>query len=576
MQIFSYFMPNCLQCAQNFSVFPEDLEFLKKLSPKIGEKVYEIPPPTLCPDCRKQRRMAFLNITNLYSRECAATKKIIISNFSKEKENVVYDIAFWWGDGWDRLATGRAYDFSKSFFEQFAELLKVAPLPALHRAPSFDENSDYTNYAGKNKNCYLLFDSDKNRDCIYCHSINSSENVLDSFRLTTCELCYETIDSVNCYDCRFIQNCQNCSDSWFLSNCIGCKNCFGSVNLRNKQYYFCNQPLTKEAYLDKIQALRLHDYLHIEQWKREFDRIKKTFPQKFMEGFQNENVLGNYLTNCKDAYYCFDSRKLWSCAYIDRCFDDAKNCMDCTEVGDMAELLYECTSSGYNANSNLFVANTLGQLFHLIYCYYCPQSSHLFGCIGLKNAKYCILNRQYTKEEYEELVPKIIEQMKKTREWGEFFPVEISPFAYNESLANDFFPMTKEQIEAKNLASFQKWKWKDEITEMPKVTKTIDAKMLPTEISKIPDDVLSWALLCEKSGKPFKIQKLELEFYRKMNLPLPHFHPDVRHRNRMSKRNVQKLFDRKCDKCGVDIKTTFSPDLPEKVLCEKCYFDVVM
>jgi len=31
--------------------------------------------------------------------------------------------------------------------------------------------------------------------------------------------------------------------------------------------------------------------------------------------------------------------------------------------------------------------------------------------------KYCILNKQYSKEEYEELVPKIIEHMQKTGEW---------------------------------------------------------------------------------------------------------------------------------------------------------------
>jgi hypothetical protein len=56
-------------------------------------------------------------------------------------------------------------------------------------------------------------------------------------------------------------------------------------------------------------------------------------------------------------------------------------------------------------------------------------------------------------------------------------------------------------------------------------------------------------VICEVSGKPFRIIKQELEFYRKHNLPIPHRHPDVRHTDRMKLRNPRKLRDRKCNKC---------------------------
>jgi CxxC-x17-CxxC domain-containing protein len=68
-----------------------------------------------------------------------------------------------------------------------------------------------------------------------------------------------------------------------------------------------------------------------------------------------------------------------------------------------------------------------------------------------------------------------------------------------------------------------------------------------------------------------RIIKQELEFYRKHNLPVPKKHPDVRHSERMKLRNPRKLFDRKCSKCGKDIKTTYAPDRPENVYCEECY-----
>ena len=95
--------------------------------------------------------------------------------------------------------------------------------------------------------------------------------------------------------------------------------------------------------------------------------------------------------------------------------------------------------------------------------------------------------------------------------------------------------------------------------------------MLPDDIAKIPDDVLNWAIVCEVSGKPFKIIKQELEFYRKHNIPLPRRHPDQRHLDRMKLRNPRKIFERKCDKCHTSMQTTYAPEREEKVYCEGCY-----
>jgi len=39
----------------------------------------------------------------------------------------------------------------------------------------------------------------------------------------------------------------------------------------------------------------------------------------------------------------------------------------------------------------------------------------------------------------------------------------------------------------------------------------------------------------------------------------------------MALRNPRKLFERKCDKCGMEMITTYAPERLEKVYCEKCY-----
>ena len=547
----------CAVSGIEFEITEDDLKFYEKMG---------VPTPTLCPEERERRRMIWSNQRNLYRRTCSGTGKKIISNFSKDQPFPVYEVNYFFTDKWNQLATGRNFDFNRPFFEQFKKLMDVAPRPSLQRSPEYDENSEYTNYAGKNKNCYLIFDSDKNWDCLYSYSINECKNVMDCYRMDVCELCYECIDCAKCYDSKFLQNCTNCHSSWFLKNCIGCNNCFGCVNLRNKEFHFLNEKYSKEEYEQKIAKLELNKFSNVKELRNNFTKFVLQFPHKFMEGINNEGVLGNYLTNCKNAQYCFDSRKLWDCKYITQGFDSAKNCMDCTEVGDEVELQYECYCLGYGAYNNRFCTHQLGTSSNLDYCYFTPYCKDCFGCIGLHHARYCIFNKQYTQEDYEALVPKIIEHMKKTREWGEFFPLELSPFTYNETMAQEHMPLSQDEVLQKGLT------WKNFEISTKYIGETIE---IPDSIEAVKGDICKQILTCEKTGKNYRIQKAELEFYKKMDLPLPHLCPEQRHLERMKLRNPRKLFQRTCDNCGVDIQTTFAPDRPEKVFCEKCYLNAI-
>jgi hypothetical protein len=87
------------------------------------------------------------------------------------------------------------------------------------------------------------------------------------------------------------------------------------------------------------------------------------------------------------------------------------------------------------------------------YCDGCNACDSCFGCIGLQHKKYCILNKQYAKEEYESLMTKIVEQMQKNDEWGKFFPPELSPYAYNETAAFIYYPLSKDEVTSNG------WKW---------------------------------------------------------------------------------------------------------------------
>ncbi len=98
------------------------MSFYDKISPIFNNKKYQIPPPTLCPECRQQRRLAFRNERNLYYRECDFSRKKIISMYSKDEIYKVYAQDIWWSDKFDGLDYGMNFDFDKNFFEQFQEL----------------------------------------------------------------------------------------------------------------------------------------------------------------------------------------------------------------------------------------------------------------------------------------------------------------------------------------------------------------------------------------------------------------------------------------------------------------------
>jgi len=114
-------------------------------------------------------------------------------------------------------------------------------------------------------------------------------------------------------------------------------------------------------------------------------------------------------------------------------------------------------------------------------------------------------------------------------------------------------------------------KWSGYESPFPKVEKTIPADKLPDNIADIPDDILAWAIICEVTGKPFRIIPQELAFYRKHSISIPRRHPDQRHADRISLRNPRKLFDRKCDSCSDTMQSSYAPDTSQKVYCETCY-----
>ena len=351
---------------------------------------------------------------------------------------------------------------------------------------------------------------------------------------------------------------------------MNCHDCFGCINLRHKQYCVFNKQLTEEEYKDFLKKANLGSHEALEEIKKKVNEHYLKFPRRYMHGQNNENVRGDYLDRSKNVQESYLSKDLEDCGYCQLIlFMPARDCYDIAVAG--GELCYELEEGGgygvkfaWWAAPKSIKARQYG-LSDMEYCMNCYNSSYLFGCVGLQDKQYCILNKQYTEKEYKELVPKIIKYMsempytdKKGREYkyGEFFPAEISPFAYNETIAQEYFPLTKKEALERGYA------WRDTEKKNFQITKTHDK--LPDNIKDVDDSILKETISCPHAGEckhgcsgVFRLIPQELEFYKKFHLPLPRMCHNCRHYERIAKRNPLHLWKRTCTCSGKTIGKRF-------------------
>jgi len=343
-------------------------------------------------------------------------------------------------------------------------------------------------------------------------------------------------------------------------SCRHCKNCFGCANLVQKQYCFFNEQLTAEEYEAEIARLDLSSRAGIQALQERCTSHWLRYPRKNMIGEMNDNVSGNNIFNSRNCRSCFNAYDLEQCA---RCwtFSQAKDCMDCFAWGSTAELCYECTEVGDGTTNTAFSAKIYNG-HDILYSFACQASHHLFGCISMKNASYCIFNVQYSKDEYERRVSDIIEGMIERKEWGEFFPSQIAPFTYNASAAIDYFPRTKDEVMEMGAH------WYDQSD-----TVETDAAPAPDTVKGIEATPATYR--CEVTGTPFKIIEQEMAFYRSEGLPPPAVCFPERTKRRFRTMDAHQFWKRQCMKCSEEMQTTYALERPEIVYCERCYLETV-
>ncbi len=424
-------------------------------------------------------------------------------------------------EGRDALtASGLEYDASKSFFENIKVLMQGVHFPATILFGEC-ENANFTDQTLSIRNWYLSYVVI--RDCeniLYSLSIKEhSINVLNSFMVwDNCENIYFSKWIIKSYNIFYSKHILNSSNIRFSDNLTGCSECIFCNNLDNQSYCIENKVYAKEDYLQK---------------KQELLRQKDQFLWRYLKlsnlwnNIASHDVTGTYNINCaniQDGYYNAQINEgrnvilVWGKEPAERVYDCFTNTPAETDV-------YGSFSVGYC--QNVYNSHRVSPGSNIYYCLFLENCSYCLGCIGLKNREFCILNKEYPKEERFALANKIFEKMETDGILWDAFPAELNPFYFNDTAAyliDDSF--TKEEV-------MKEWfLWRDDAitTDIPEGSEVLSVKDLskfqmfaPSGAREINPEILKKVIKDEK-GNCYRIVKMEYDFLMKPWLPLPELH----------------------------------------------------
>jgi len=180
---------------------------------------------------------------------------------------------------------------------------------------------------------------------------------------------------------------------------------------------------------------------------------------------------------------------------------------------------YLFETHGFDCQNTAYCYTVTGGVNDLYSAFLIGGCNDCFGCVALNRKQYCILNKQYSKAEYYDLAPKLIGHMKRTGEWGQWFPVKYAPHYYHESSGHEFMEQVPLEVviprgyrtgPSESIATPQDGTYLNEVPD--RLNEDAYAKLMGIPIR------------CGHTGKLFKLQKRELEFYKIYNIPPPRIH----------------------------------------------------
>ena len=539
----------CADCKNGFIIDSGDLDLYKKVGLTIPEQCFE---------CRVKQHFAFSVFGKFRKGVSALSSENLITVLPEKSRYPIYTSHEWWSDAWDPLSYGQGYDSKRPFFDQLKELQEKVPRP--HQTGENSTNCDWCDDVWESKNCYLCRSLLNCENCSYVYRVigtKDSFDILYSFNLQgsyDCLFCYDS------FNLNFSENSRECIDSYFLFDCRNCQNCFMCWNLRNKKYCIRNKQYSKEEYEKELSKIDFGSYKNVKILKDEFENIlKENAVHRENFNLRTTNSTGNYLTDCDKCINCFSWEKSQNC----------RNHIRGMNTKDSIDQTFTWNTEVSGNNSGVFGGfeikhSSWSDGRYSEYLDNCVEVEYCFGCVGLRKKKFCILNKQYTKEEYEKLRAQIVKDMQKGGEYGKFSPYSLGLCDYNFSNGMIYFPnVKKEEIIKKG------GYWLDDDLSSQNGLSSLE---IPDNIIDTTSEIYIQALICPESHYRFNISQAEYEFHRRKKFALPRLHFDLRIIKRIKKMSIIKSYPYKCFYCQKDIMAYFPPEWGyQKIACEDCY-----
>jgi hypothetical protein len=534
-------MKVCKVSGRTFDTTPEE------------EKIYAefaLPTPDTSQEERVRRLLSFRNDRKFFWRSCSKTEERIYSIYPTSVLFPVYRNEIWLQTDWSPFSFGAEYDLKIGFLEQLYLLWKMVPRPA----SSFWEGSGNVlqdNFNSENNT--FLFESVGAKNAHYSMRIKEGSDLLDCYFVTRSSRCYKAVDCHDSNNIRWSEHSYRCRDSAFLADCVDCKNCLFCVGLRGREYCIWNEQLSAAEYQRQLEQLDLSSRRVVDDAKERFSEFlkEKSFSPWFF--FETQRSTGNALVrtnNCNYAFECVDSEDV----FIGGGLSKWNGAVEVFGIGENGRQVTHSVGVGHNAFNVSHSIDCSNAISDLEYCFNCYESKNLFGCVGLRHAEYCVLNRQYAKEEYFKVVAEIVKNLQSKRLYHKPLNIKFSPFPYNLSAAYDFFPLTKVQ------ADMLKYSWDDKEEHIRprqllggKISESLDHI---TDIDQ--SELFSSVFLCELSGKPFQISPAEYDLCHLLNVPPPIRAFEQRYKDHLFKMGNRVLLKRKDSLSGEEFSSCYA------------------
>ena len=591
---------DCIYCGKNFIITDLEEGLLQK---------HRFKNPEHCPTCNFKLLNSYLNDKHLYNRVDSKNWKKIISIFSEDFNWKVIDAKeykkFILDDRWFLFWK----DISDDIFSDFINLNKSFPKPARFIYPWL-ENADYSSHVGRSKNLYLSYCVFTDCEDIYysLRVIWNCKNIYNSYNIVESSNIYNSKNVWKSYNIDFSDTIINSSNILYCSDISNSQECIFSCNQHNSKYKIFNKQYSKTEYLEvKKDIINKLKSKYSEKIIKKYLDFKKTeLVKECLSMNRNEKVIWDTIYDSKNSFNIHIWNSIENSINVMTAWDKANdiiiNIINSVELGENCENVIWSCSFWVNVFNIFFSFSIVENSKFIYYCDDIESCEEMMFCVWLKNKKYCILNKQYSKEQYFEKKEKIINKLVSEKKWWDSLWLEFSRFPYNDTLSYDYFKINKiinfdksETIINKNSTWIITvledkfiskaildlgWEKKIDITfrtknkeiNIPENSDTILAKDLPN-IDEVNSNILKKVIICEESWRPFRIIEQELEFLKKKWFPLPKIHHELRIEKLVDSRPFWQLFMQNCDKCWENTPSIFKQKPEYKTYCKKCYKD---